>query len=462
VGDDHVFTATVETYDGISWSPLAGATVTFTITDGPGILDPDSTTTGLDGKATTTLSSNVTGTTTVSASATINGLTISTDGTAENSEPAKKVWVLARIMLAPLEDTNVVGDPHEFIATVETSTDGGTTWSPYQDATVTFQKIDGPGTLVPDSDTTDASGQAKTTLTSDQIGTTTVSASTTVYGTTISTGVSPGSSNNATKHWVDARIRLTPPSDTNVVGDDHVFTATVETYDGISWSPLAGATVTFTITDGPGILDPDSTTTGLDGKATTTLSSNVTGTTTVSASATINGLTISTDGTAENSEPAKKDWVLARIMLAPLEDTNVVGDPHEFIATVETSTDGGTTWSPYQDATVTFQKIDGPGTLVPDSDTTDASGQAKTTLTSDQIGTTTVSASTTVYGTTISTGVSQVAATTLPNTGSMPVSDSLLHQTPTSWATTTSSLPPSRLMTAYPGLLLPAPPSPSQ
>jgi hypothetical protein len=170
------------------------------------------------------------------------------------------------------------------------------------------------------------------------------------------------------------------------VGDDHVFTATVEIYDGISWSPLAGANVTFTITDGPGALNPDQRLTGWMGKATTTLSSNVTGTSTVSASATINGFTISTDGKAENSEPAKKDWVYARINLTPISDTNVVGDPHEFIATVETSTDGGTTWSPYQDATVTFQKIDGPGTLVPESDTTDASGQAKTTLTSDQIG----------------------------------------------------------------------------
>ena len=113
------------------------------------------------------------------------------------------VVVDARISISPPEDINVVGDPHYFTATVETSTDG-TTWIPYVGATVTFEVTTGPGTLDPVTDVTDTSGEATTTLSSVVSGTSLVKASTTVYSYDLSTDGTGYNSDPAEKDWVDA------------------------------------------------------------------------------------------------------------------------------------------------------------------------------------------------------------------------------------------------------------------
>jgi uncharacterized repeat protein (TIGR01451 family) len=402
VGDEHILTAKVEVDNGTGWEPYEGATVTFEVTDGPGDLDPATDDTDASGEATTTLTSTEAGTSIVTASTSICGYDISTDSEGENGDPAEKEWVYARIKIEPPEDTNVVGDSHNFTATVETSTDG-TTWDPYEGATVAFEVTDGPGDLDPVTDDTDADGEAKTTLTSTETGTSIVEASTTVYGYDLSTDGEAYNGEPAEKDWVYARIKIDPPEDINVVGDEHDLTATVETStDGIDWDPYEGATVAFEVTDGPGDLDPVTDDTDADGEAKTTLTSTETGTSIVEASTTVYGYDLSTDGEAYNSDPAEKEWLYARIKIDPPEDINVVGDSHNFTATVETSTDG-IDWDAYEGAIVTFEVTSGPGDLDPVTDVTDASGEAKTTLTSTVTGTSTVKASTTVYDWDLST-----------------------------------------------------------
>jgi len=58
-------------------------------------------------------------------------------------------------------------------------------------------------------------------------------------------GIPLEESDDAVVEFVGVRLSLDPPSDTNVVGDEHIFTATLEyTTDDIDWLPVVGATST--------------------------------------------------------------------------------------------------------------------------------------------------------------------------------------------------------------------------
>jgi uncharacterized repeat protein (TIGR01451 family) len=395
VGDEHILTANVQVDDGTGWDDYEGATVSFEVTSGPGDLDPVTDVTDTSGQATTTLTSTVAGNSTITASTSICGYDISTDGTANNSDPAEKEWVYARIKIDPPEDTNVVGDLHGLTATVETSTNN-ITWDPYEGATVTFEVTSGPGDLDPDMAVTNSSGQATTTLTSTEAGNSTVTASTTVYDHDLSTDGEAYNSDPAEKEWVYARIRITPPDDTNLVGDPHGFTATVETStDGTNWDPYAGASVAFEVTDGPGDLDPEIAVTNSSGQATTTLISTETGTTTVKASTTVYDHDLSTNGEAYNSGPAEKDWVDARISIFE-SGVNRVGQAHDFTVTVESCPGDGTGWVPAAGINVT-PTHSGVGSITSTGPyVTDSSGQVTITVNSNVTGTAIVHASATV------------------------------------------------------------------
>jgi uncharacterized repeat protein (TIGR01451 family) len=403
VGDLHELTATVDTStNGTVWLPYEGASVTFNVISGPGDLDPVTDVTNSTGQATTILTTTLAGTSIVKASTSVYGYDISTNGNAYNSGPAYKDWVYARIKIDPQTDTDVVGDLHELIATVETSTDGAN-WDAFEGANVTFEVTSGPGNLNPLSAVTNSTGQATTILTTTLAGTSIVKASTSVYGYDISTDGNAYNSGPAQKDWIYARIRITPSEATNVVGDLHELMATVETStNGTVWLPYEGATVTFEVTSGPGSLDPLAAVTNSTGQATTILTTTLAGTSIVKASTSIYGCDISTDGKVYNSGPADKDWVYARIKIDPQEATNVVGDPHQLTATVETSTDG-VNWDAFEGANVTFEVASGPGSLDPLSAVTNSTGQATTTLTSTETGTSIIAASTSVYGYAIST-----------------------------------------------------------
>ncbi len=317
-----------------------------------------------------------------------------TDGLGGNSGDGVKHYVDGYIEITPQEDTNVVGDEHVFTVTAYAEGGQPTGWA------LTNYEVD----PVPDTGPT-VSGpnvagdgmSATWDLTINHNSPETFAASATVSmefpDGTVVVRTTDGAGQNtkaAQKDYIDVRLSLTPEADTNVVGDDHVFTATLEwTADGIDWQPVEGETVTFAITGGVGALDPLSAETDSAGQATTILSSNDTGTTTVVAS--YEGLVEGASVDIASNE-AEKDWIDVRLSLTPEADTNVVGDDHEFTATLEWTADG-IDWQPVEGETVVFTKTGGVGELSPLSAVTDAQGQAQTTLSSTEIGSSQVTAS---------------------------------------------------------------------
>ena len=75
---------------------------------------------------------------------------------------------------------------------------------------------------------------------------------------------------------MDANIQISPLTDTNAVGDPHVFTGHVNINTGTGGfvNAPAGTTINFNIVSGPGTLTPASCTTiGTTGSCTVTLNS---------------------------------------------------------------------------------------------------------------------------------------------------------------------------------------------
>jgi hypothetical protein len=148
---------------------------------------------------------------------------------------------------------------------------------------------------------------------------------------------------------VDANIQITP-SETNKVGDDHTFTAHVNTKLGTPGYVNAadGTLITFTYVSDSASSTPipptSCTTAGGTGSCTTTITSLDPGVTVVAAhtSVVLGGLTVSrsTDGDAGNSDPATKTWVDARINDHP-DGTNQVTNAHTFNVTTEANDGSG-------------------------------------------------------------------------------------------------------------------------
>ena len=97
--------------------------------------------------------------------------------------------------------------------------------------------------------------------------------------------MSTGSSADASKNYVDARIVLDPLTKTNVLGENHEITATVQiTEDGTNWiSAPDGTKVTFTITSGSATFVGTSEPTTTGGLAKVTIKSLTAGTNTIHA-----------------------------------------------------------------------------------------------------------------------------------------------------------------------------------
>jgi hypothetical protein len=279
--------------DGSGWNGAENVTVQFTKT-GVGTVNPAWNTTNSAGEATTILTSNVTGNSTVWASAnvTVKGVPFAlvTDGeVGEFNAPAKKTWVDARITISQEEDTNPVAADH--VLTAGVLINDGSGWKGAQNVIVHFTTT-GVGALNPAAEITDAGGEAKTTLTSDEAGTSTVwaAANVTVRGvafTLVTDGEVGEFDGPVKKTWVDARISISP-SGTNPVGTNHTFTVHVEKNDSSGWVYAENVAVTGVIRSGPGSItstNPD--TTDGNGEMTITITSSVPGTTTVDASGTV-------------------------------------------------------------------------------------------------------------------------------------------------------------------------------
>jgi len=244
---------------------------------------------------------------------------LETDGQGDNSDPADKTWVDARIVISPWDDTNEVGDTHVLEACVEVNDGDG--WDPAPNDTVIDFTKTGVGTLSADNCTTSGdTGCCSVDLDSSTPGTSQVSASTTVdvggESLSRSTDGTPGTEGGpAKKTWVDAYITIDPLTDTNYIGDDHPLTACVKVDDGSGWVAADNGTeIYFVINSGPGSLSSDNcTVTDGSGCCSVTLTSDNVGTTVIFANTTVSvageDLYRETDGEAPNSDPAEKEWI---------------------------------------------------------------------------------------------------------------------------------------------------------
>ena len=215
---------------------------------------------------------------------------------------------------------------------------------------------------------------------------------------------------------IQYRLSLVPVQDTNLVNNDHVFTAHLERCEaGISgcqpssgnWTNAAGETlglslagrgsITSIVTGAISSATSGSCTTSAAGTCLITIRSADPGQSTLTAS--FDKQTATTPIDLDTS--AIKDWVNYRIGLC-CEATNLVGTTHTFTAVLEQTTDG-TAWTAVSGATLNISKTAGVGSITsiqagtvssPSSGTctTDSAGSCLIDITSAAAGDTTIQA----------------------------------------------------------------------
>ena len=336
VNTDHVLTILLEKSVAAGvWTPLAGQTVTASLSNSGGataaFVGSNSGTTSASGQFNVTIKSLTPGSTTIWADwvgGTVEGAVI----TARTTNPdANKDWVGASIRIEKStngQDANSPTGPYIPVGGVVTWTYNVTNYGSVNltDIVVTDDHlgvISGPvsgddgsdGILEPYSLTGEAWLYQATGFAAvgqySNIGN--------VTGTTPEQYLVSASDPS---HYlgVKARITISPLEDTNRVGEEHVLNATVYVDTGSGYAPyLEPVTINFSKI-GVGNLSATSVPTST-GWAQTILTSDVAGNSTVTAqcSFTVGGaggtsFNISTDGTGDNSGPAKKTWgVLACI-----------------------------------------------------------------------------------------------------------------------------------------------------
>jgi hypothetical protein len=360
VGEDHTFDVTVsQVFAGVESPAADGTEVTVELSNAGASYEVSNNTceTGtVDGQCSVTFSSDIAGTVTGHASATVSllgdELFVETDGTGDNSDDAVKHFVDASVSISP-DAVNAVGEPHIFTIVVTPDYPAGVTLdsvsiTPTGDTGyITAEDCDeaGSGTALTCDVTVNSASYASASIGADAVlefsddssaGSATVSRST--------DGVSPNSG-AATKHWVDASVSIYPDG-VNEVGGQHVFTIEVTPYYP------AGVTldsVSISATGDTGFITSE---TCDEAGAGTALSCEVTVNSASATSASIGAAVVlgfsddssgdtatvsrSTDGIAPNSGPAVKHWVDAYVTIEA-DDANGIGEPHTF--TIEVTPD---------------------------------------------------------------------------------------------------------------------------
>ena len=487
VGTQHTFVVDVEQQLGAGYVAAPTGNVDVTLTGSDGITAGDITIVAADstcddnqpsgdnldadGQCTLTVNSLKTGKITANATVSVNvggtplvrdtlaSTTTIGSGYTPDSGPAVKTYVDATIDIAG-DDSNRVGDPHEFIVTVKKDFGDGNGFvaAPNQVVAVTLTPTFGATPVVDDDpeatttcdDGTDSSGQCKVTFTSATTGVVTGTAATTVSfaGGALTFGVTSGNDNatvggeDATKVFVDATIDI-EGDDANRVNDPHVFTVTVkkDLGDGNGFVAAAGQIVTVTLANSNGgvaVVDdtPETDTTcddGTDasGQCVVTFTSASTGVTTGTASTTVsfgNGLSFSInttdDATTVAKQDATKNWVNARIGIAGT-DTNSIEEDHTFTVTLQKdlSASGGYVAADGEQVSVTLVDAGGAVHILDTTNTTcdvagehdgvgtDTNGQCVVVFTSNSAGTVTASATATLSVETVSITVNTGDAT---------------------------------------------------
>jgi hypothetical protein len=261
----------------------------------------------------------------------------------------------ATIDITP-DGVNEVGDPHKFTAEVQTIGGNIATSGANTPLCVTFTIQSGPGEFTTPDDGNDCNGNGNNLddctiaggsnegdcsawIVSNVSGTTVVRACAPIPIDTNGDGATDVTKNRCTggasnpdgeKVWVNAKIRLTPPTDTNFIYDTHDITCWIKINkgDGAGFVNAPDGTLCDAdIDSGPGSFvnnDDDCLVDGGDGNCVITITSSTTGTTTVSActeeSAPPGGLNVEgvllsrcTDGSEVepgryNGNPVTKNW----------------------------------------------------------------------------------------------------------------------------------------------------------
>ena len=368
---------------GEAENPVSGQTVTFSIISGDGnaSLSTTSATTGSNGRAQTTLTlgSSASGSYTVKASISnhlfVNGIAIVETSPSPPPPPLPELSI--SVVSGP--GSGAPGDALTF--TVEVQEDG----SAASGKTVTFNITSGDGnaSLSTTSTTTGSNGRAQTTLTLGG----SASGSYTITATV-------GSKSTSGTATVEASPPPPPPPLRTLVmshspwpldpGESMTFTVTLEE----NGSPAQDQTVMFSVSpdDGTVSLSTTSTTTDSNGEATVTLTtgSDSSGSYTVTASVGTSAVNtiievvedeISELQQQQSSSPTPMPTALAVILDDDPSGLTGEGLPNPFV--VEVRDQNG---DPVGGVPVTFAVSAGDGMLSDTTVTTDAYGQAESTL----------------------------------------------------------------------------------
>ncbi len=428
VDEPHTFTVKVEQDigDGSGYQPVENAPVDVVVTPPPdGGLNETDCNNGTDanGECEASINSSVAGQFTAIARSLllVEGVEfkLQTNGSGDNSGPAHKTYVDAKISIDPQRAANAVGDRHTLTATV--MEDDGNGFDAAANEIVTFMVTAGDATFVDDgvdSDgdmnegndcVTDVNGMCSVQINDSTPGSNTIKASVDANVLTEvvhrETDGTHGSSGPAIKVYVDAQIDITPPSDTNRVGDPHVFTATVLQNTGSGFVAVPdGTTINFKLVnsngataefqpDPPGGEEFQCLTSGGTGSCQATIVSPTTGVVTVAARSVIlvEGVEfkLQTNGVGNNSAPAIKTYVDARISINPPEDTNPINEEHKFTVLVEADSGNGGGFQPFLGALVDVAVTPPPDSLLEDdcNDGTAADGTCMAFINSATPGT---------------------------------------------------------------------------
>ncbi len=417
VGTSHTLTATVQstvndTVNGTAYSPVTSSvTVSFAVTSGSATPPSGSCVTDGTGKCTFAITSAVTGTNTIHATSqfTLTGVqgtfSIAT-GSGASSSDATKLFERARILLSPTTATNAVNTSHTLTATVQTNDGSG--WASAPNGTTVNFTATAPAT--PTSGTCSlSSGTCTFAITSTTSGTVTINVSSTfsvggIGGTfTVATDTGGDNGTHATKIFEEARLRLSPGTDTDAIGTPHTITATVDvTADGGStWTNATSVTVSYSVTSGSATPASGSCVTDGTGKCTFAITSAVAGPNTIHGTTSftlsgVGGTFTAVTGTGFSSSDAVKTYERARILLSPPSDTDAINEAHTVTATVQTDTTGlpGNWAAAPVGTTVTFA-VTGSATPATGSCTTLADGTCTFAINSVVIGLNTIHASST-------------------------------------------------------------------
>ncbi|HYI94947.1 MAG TPA: hypothetical protein VEX68_15490 [Bryobacteraceae bacterium] len=287
VGGTQTVSALVQTSNGI---PVAGRSVTCRVVSGPNLGTTKVAVTNGSGLAVTSFTSSLAGTDTIQCSM------VNSNSTTQYSNLVTRTWLGSSqqtysFVLTPTGDMNPVGTNHTLSAKLWNGAS-----APISGVPVQFEVVSGPnpgpiGATV----LTNVFGIASRTYTSGNTGTQVIRASAQI-------GVNNILSNQVTKAWVGGGtplLILTPTSATNPVKGQHVITATA--YD-VGGNVVAGVPVTFNITSGPNTGSLGTVATSApSGSANRTWTSNLAGTDTIQATATINSIPVT-------SNIASKTW----------------------------------------------------------------------------------------------------------------------------------------------------------